>query len=79
MYSVITQFAKLAAGEQLCLVFALIENYSTPKPLKVSPEKSQILSCNTLLANEINYLIINTGQYETPNGLITHVQRPGLI
>jgi hypothetical protein len=28
------------------------ENYSTSKPLKVSPEKSQILSCDTLVANE---------------------------
>jgi len=32
------QFAKLAAGEQLCVV-ALIENYSISKPLNVSPEK----------------------------------------
>jgi len=29
-----------------------IENYSTSKPLKVSPEKSQILSCGTFVANE---------------------------
>jgi hypothetical protein len=35
-----------------CVVVALIENYSTSKPLKVSPEKSQILSCDTLVANE---------------------------
>ena len=32
-YSVITQFAKLAAGEQLCRL-ALIENYSTSKTFK---------------------------------------------
>jgi hypothetical protein len=31
---------------------ALIENYSTSEPLKGSPEKSQILSCETLVANE---------------------------
>jgi hypothetical protein len=32
-YSVITQFAKLAAGST-CVVVALIENYTTSKPLK---------------------------------------------
>jgi hypothetical protein len=36
-----------------CVVVALIENYSTSKPLKVSPEKSQILSCDALVANEL--------------------------
>ena len=46
-YSVITQFAKLAAGEQLCR--CCIENYSTSKPLKVSPEKSQIFSCDSVV------------------------------
>ena len=46
------QFAKLAAGEQLCRL-ALTENYSTSKPLNVSPEKkSQILSCDTVVVNE---------------------------
>jgi hypothetical protein len=35
-----------------CVVVALIENYSTSKPLKISPEKSQILNCDTLVANE---------------------------
>ena len=50
-YSVITQFVKLAAGEQLCRV-ALIENYITSKPLNVSPEKSLILSCDNVVANE---------------------------
>jgi hypothetical protein len=29
-----------------------MENYSTSKPLKISPEKSQILSCDTVVANE---------------------------
>jgi hypothetical protein len=29
------------------VVVALVENYSTSKPFKVSPEKSQILSCYT--------------------------------
>jgi hypothetical protein len=38
--------------ESSCVVIALIENYRTSKPLKVSPEKSQILSCDTLVANE---------------------------
>jgi hypothetical protein len=38
--------------ESSCVVVALIENYSTSKPLKVSPEKSQILSCDTVVANE---------------------------
>jgi hypothetical protein len=33
-------------------VVALIEYYSTSKPLKVSPEKSQILSWDTVVANE---------------------------
>ena len=35
-----------------CVIVALIENGSTSKPLKVSPEKSQILSCDTVVANE---------------------------
>jgi len=48
--SVITQFAKLAPGEQLgrrCTqkIMAL------QKSLKFSPEKSQILSCDTAVAN----------------------------
>ena len=47
-YSSITQFAKLAAGEQVCRRCT----YSTSKPLKASPEKSQILSCDTVVANE---------------------------
>jgi hypothetical protein len=38
--------------ESICVVIAVIENYSTSKPLKVSPEKSQILSCDTVVANE---------------------------
>jgi hypothetical protein len=37
-YSVITQFAKLAAGEQFCRRCSH-RNYSTSKPLKVPPEK----------------------------------------
>jgi hypothetical protein len=35
-----------------CVVVALIENYGTSKPLKVSPEKSNILSCDIVVANE---------------------------
>jgi hypothetical protein len=38
--------------ESCFVVVALIENYCTSKPLKVSPEKSQILGCDTLVANE---------------------------
>ena len=38
--------------ESSCVVVALIENFSTSKPLKGSPEKSQILRCDTLVANE---------------------------
>jgi hypothetical protein len=38
--------------ESSCVVVALIENYSTSKPLKVSPEKSHFLSCDTVVANE---------------------------
>jgi hypothetical protein len=30
-----------------------MENYNTSKPLNVSPEKSQILSCDTVVANEL--------------------------
>ena len=48
-YSVITQFAKLAAGEQFVVV-ALVKNYGTSKPLRASPEKSRILSCDTVVA-----------------------------
>jgi hypothetical protein len=38
--------------ESSCVVVALIENYNTSKPLNVSPEKSLILSCDTVVANE---------------------------
>ena len=38
--------------ESSCVIAALIENYSNSKPLKVSPEKSQILNCGTVVANE---------------------------
>jgi hypothetical protein len=37
--------------ESSCVVVALIENYSTSKPLRVSPEKSQILSLDSVAAN----------------------------
>jgi hypothetical protein len=40
--------------ESSCVVVALVENYSTSKPLKVSPEKPQIMSCDTVVANERN-------------------------
>ena len=35
-----------------CVVVALIENYSTSEPLKVCPEKSQILNFDTVVAKE---------------------------
>jgi hypothetical protein len=38
--------------ESSCVIIARVENYSTSKPLKASPEKLQILSCDTLVANE---------------------------
>ena len=37
--------------ESSCVVVVLIENYSTSKPLKLCPEKSQILSCVTVVPN----------------------------
>jgi hypothetical protein len=39
--------------ESSCVIVALIENYSTSKPLKVSPEQSQILSCDTVVVNKL--------------------------
>jgi hypothetical protein len=44
----VTQFAKLAAGEQLCRRCTQI-SYNTSRILKVSPEKSQILRCDTVV------------------------------
>jgi hypothetical protein len=48
-YSVITQLAKLAAGEQLCRRYT---HRKLQHFLKVSPEKSHISSCDTVVANE---------------------------
>jgi len=45
------QFAKWPLDSSW-VVFALIEKYSTSKHSNVSPEKSQILSCDTVVANE---------------------------
>jgi hypothetical protein len=54
--------------ESSCVVFALIENYSTSKRLKISPEKSQILSCDTVVENErymhFNYNISGVAKFE---------------
>jgi hypothetical protein len=48
--------------ESSCVVVALTEKHSTSKPLKVSPEKSQILSCDTVVAteryNQLWYVVI---------------------
>jgi hypothetical protein len=38
--------------ESSCVVVARIENYGTSKPLKVSPEKSHILSFDIVVASE---------------------------
>jgi len=50
--------------ESSCVVVALIENYNTSKPLKVSPEKSHILSCDTVVANERYVASENCREYE---------------
>jgi len=41
------------------------ENYSTSKPLNVSPEKSQTLSCDTVVANERYLLFISAMIYNS--------------
>jgi len=46
------QSAKLAAGEQSCRHCTHGKLCSTSKLLKVSPEKSHILSCDTVVENE---------------------------
>jgi hypothetical protein len=46
--------------ESSCVVVALIENYSTSKPLKDYPEKSQILSCDTVVAKMSDMLAFDT-------------------
>jgi hypothetical protein len=40
--------------ESSCVVVTLIENYSTSKPFKVSPEKSQILSCDAVELSQMS-------------------------
>jgi hypothetical protein len=47
--------------ESSCVVVALIENYSDSKLLKGSPEKSQILSCDTAVTNERYVLVVTNG------------------
>jgi len=51
-YCVITQFAKLAAGEQLCrrCTHRKLQHFKTL--LKLSPEKSHILSCDNFVTIE---------------------------
>jgi hypothetical protein len=48
-----------SALESSCVVVALIKNYSTSNPLKVSPEKLHILSCDPVVANE-RYILHRT-------------------
>jgi len=55
-YSVITQFAKLAAGEQLCRRCTHRKLYHFKTFKKFSLEKLQILSCDTVAAKE-RYII----------------------
>jgi hypothetical protein len=64
--------------ESSCVIVALIENHSTSKPLKVSPEKSQILSCDTVVANE--RYITHSVKFKMLNIplLLARVQLPGL-
>jgi hypothetical protein len=38
--------------ESSCVVVAFMENYSTSKLLKFSPEKSHVLSCDSVVANQ---------------------------
>jgi len=56
-----TQFAKLAAGEQLCRSCAhrKLQHFKSFK--NVSPEKSQILSCDTVVGNERYALCLQVG------------------
>jgi hypothetical protein len=66
MYSVIMQFAKLAAGEQLCrrCTHRILQHFKT---FKVSPEKSQIFTNDTFVAIE-RYIFFSTKtciQHET--------------
>jgi len=42
--------------ESSSVVIALIENYSTSKPLKVSPEKSQILNCDSVVVTVLSQM-----------------------
>jgi hypothetical protein len=43
--------------ESSCVIIALKVDYSNSKPLKVSPKKSHIFSCDTVVANE-RYVVI---------------------
>jgi predicted house-cleaning NTP pyrophosphatase (Maf/HAM1 superfamily) len=70
--------------ESSCVVVALTKNYSTSKPLKVPPEKSQILSCDTVVANERNVTHVPKSMQQGPkvtNGSSTsqetsHIKNP---
>jgi hypothetical protein len=50
-YNIITQFSKLAAGEQLGLLLHSQKIIAPHKPLNVASEESQILSCDSVVAN----------------------------
>jgi len=79
MYSLIKQFAKLAAGEQLCrrCTHRKLYHFKTLKSFSWKITNFDLwYSCRKWAIYDI---ITNTGQYETPNGVIIHVQRPGLI
>jgi hypothetical protein len=50
---------KISPLKRSCVAVALIENYSTSKPLIISPEKSQISSFDPVVANE-RYVVKDT-------------------
>ena len=56
--------------ESSYVVVALVENYGTSKPLRVSPEKSQILSFDTVVAN--GRYVSTIAKYVAGNMLISH-------
>jgi hypothetical protein len=58
--------------ESSCVVIALIENYSTLKLLNVSPKKSQILSCETVVANEQYVVTTSSGALKSKSDSVKY-------
>ena len=50
---------------EIVVVVAPIENFTTSKPLNISPKKSQILICDTVVANERFVIVITTNKTHT--------------